>query len=203
MDSTDINQPMTLVIADDHPLFRMGLRYALPQLGFKVVAEATDGQEALKACLYWRPAIALLDIKMPEMTGVEVCAQLTRLAPEVSSVLITTFAEPAIIQSAIEAGARGYVSKETSPPQLAEELKMILASPDYRILPEVSLPHLTPRELEILPLLALGHTNKKIALLLGISPETAKDHLANIYQKLNVSDRTEAVGRARDLGLVQ
>ena len=106
---------MKLVIADDHPLFRIGLKYALRDQGFEVLAEASDGLEALEAIRQFRPDVALLDVKMPGLTGIEVCEKLRATNPDVVSVLITTFAEPAIVQAARSAGARGYLSKETPP----------------------------------------------------------------------------------------
>ena len=194
---------MRLVIADDHPLFRMGLKYALIQQGFDVVAEAADGPSALEACRLYQPDAALLDVKMHGMSGIEVCDRLRITAPRVVSVLITTFAEPAIVQAARSAGARGYVSKETDPESLAQQIRDIVAHPDVDRLPQVDVPRLTPRESEVLPLLAQGFSNKEIAKNLGVSPDTVKDHLARLYVKLEAGDRTEAVSRARSIGLLQ
>ena len=193
---------MKLVIADDHPLFLMGLGYALRDQGFEVLAQASDGLSALSACLKHQPDAALLDVKMPGMTGIEVCARLKRDAPGVVSILITTFSEPAIVQAARDAGARGYVSKETPPDDLARQLREIVARPDQSRLPQVSVPRLTPRETDVLPLLAQGYSNKEIARSLGVSPDTIKDHLARLYTKLDAGDRTQAVSRARTLGLI-
>ncbi|THF87960.1 response regulator transcription factor [Deinococcus sp. KSM4-11] len=193
---------MRLVIADDHPLFRMGLKYALINQGFDVVAEAADGLAALDACRTLQPDAALLDVKMPGMTGIEVCERLRLSNPHVVSVLITTFAEPAIVQAARAAGARGYVSKETDPESLARQLRDIVANPEIDRLPHVNVPRLTPRESEVLPLLAQGYSNKEIAKNLGVSPDTVKDHLARLYAKLDAGDRTEAVSRARSIGLL-
>ncbi len=193
---------MKIVIADDHPLFRIGLKYALRDQGFDVVGEASDGVQALRAVQELNPDVALLDVKMPGMTGIEVCEQLKISNPDVVNVLITTFSEPAIVQAARYAGARGYLSKETPPDQLARQLRDILARPDLDRLPRVDVPRLTPRENDVLPLLAKGFSNKEIARHLGVSPDTIKDHLARLYAKLEVRDRTEAVGQARTLGLI-
>ncbi|EYB69258.1 LuxR family transcriptional regulator [Deinococcus phoenicis] len=190
------------MIADDHPLFRMGLKYALLHQGFDVVAEAADGLQALEACRLHQPDVALLDVKMPGLTGIEVCERLRLTHPQVVSVLITTFAEPAIVQAARSAGARGYVSKETDPESLARQLREIAAHPEIDRLPQVEVPRLTPRESEVLPLLAQGFSNKEIAKNLGVSPDTVKDHLARLYAKLDAGDRTEAVSRARSIGLL-
>ena len=193
---------MKLVIADDHPLFRIGLKYALRDQGFEVLAEASDGIQALEAIRQFRPDAALLDVKMPGMTGIEVCEKLRATNPDVVSVLITTFAEPAIVQAARLAGARGYLSKETAPEELARQLREIVAHPEVDRLPQVDVPRLTPREGDVLPLLAQGYSNKEIARSLGVSPDTIKDHLARLYAKLDARDRTDAVGRARTLGLI-
>ncbi|MEF2278130.1 response regulator transcription factor [Deinococcus sp. YIM 134068] len=193
---------MRLVIADDHPLFRMGLKYALLHQGFDVVAEAADGLRALEACRTHQPDAALLDVKMPGMTGIEVCDRLRQTNPGVVSVLITTFAEPAIVQAARAAGARGYVSKESDPESLARQLRDIVAHPEIDRLPQVDVPRLTPRESDVLPLLAQGYSNKEIAKNLRVSPDTIKDHLARLYTKLEARDRTEAVSRARSIGLL-
>ena len=193
---------MKLVIADDHPLFRMGLKYALLHQGFDVVAEAADGLQALDACRMHQPDAALLDVKMPGLTGIEVCERLRQTHPGVVSVLITTFSEPAIVQAARLAGARGYVSKEMDPESLARQLRDIVAHPEIDRLPQVDVPRLTPRESEVLPLLAQGFSNKEIAKNLGVSPDTVKDHLARLYAKLDAGDRTEAVSRARSIGLL-
>lgn len=193
---------MKLVIADDHPLFRIGLKYALRDQGFEVLAEASDGLEALEAVRQFRPDAALLDVKMPGLTGIEVCEKLRATNPDVVSVLITTFAEPAIVQAARSAGARGYLSKETAPAELARQLREIVAHPEIDRLPKVEVPRLTPREGDVLPLLAKGYSNKEIARSLGVSPDTIKDHLARLYTKLDARDRTDCVSRARTLGLI-
>ncbi|GAA4014563.1 response regulator transcription factor [Deinococcus rubellus] len=193
---------MKLVIADDHPLFRIGLKYALRDQGFEVLAEASDGLEALEVIRQFRPDAALLDVKMPGLTGIEVCEKLRATNPDVVSVLITTFAEPAIVQAARSAGARGYLSKETAPAELARQLREIVAHPEIDRLPKVEVPRLTPREGDVLPLLAKGYSNKEIARSLGVSPDTIKDHLARLYTKLGARDRTDCVSRARALGLI-
>ena len=193
---------MKLVIADDHPLFRIGLKYALRDQGFEVLAEASDGLAALDAIREFQPDAALLDVKMPGLTGIEVCEKLRATNPDVVSVLITTFAEPAIVQAARAAGARGYLSKETAPEELARQLREIMAHPEIDRLPQVQVPRLTPREGDVLPLLSQGYSNKEIARTLGVSPDTIKDHLARLFVKLNARDRTDCVSRARALGLI-
>lgn len=193
---------MNIVIADDHPLFRMGLRYALSAQGFSVLAEAADGLEALNACLIHGPQVALLDVKMPQLSGIEVCSRLRALSPKLQVVLISTFSEPAIVKAARDAGARAYLSKETAPTDLARQLRDMLDHPYRDWLPAPELPNLTPREQDVLAQLARGLSNKEIARELGLSPDTVKDHLGNLFIKLGASDRLVLLNQARELGLV-
>ena len=199
----DVPRVATVVIADDHPLFRMGLKYALQAQAFDVVAEAADGQAAVRSCQALSPDVVLLDIKMPELDGLEACKVIKKQSPESLVVMLSTFDEPAIIEAARAAGATAYVSKETVPAELAQLLRAILAKPHHDWLPQVNVPTLTAREAEVLALLAQGCTNKAIAKRLGVSPETVKDHLGGVYRKLNVRDRLSAVGEARRLGLLR
>ncbi|MFN8510940.1 MAG: response regulator transcription factor [Deinococcaceae bacterium] len=193
---------MKVLIADDHPLFRMGLRYALTAKGFEVVAEATDGLEALSACEAASPDVVLLDIKMPNMDGIEACRQLTHKHPGLIIVLLTTFGEPAIIEAARKAGAKGFLSKETDPTILAESLERIMREPMRDWLPiSVAVPQFTARERDVLGLLLEGYTNKRIAQTLGLSPDTVKDYVSRVLTKLDVSDRLGALKKARELGL--
>lgn len=192
---------LTVLIADDHPLFRVGLKYALEAQGFAVVAEASNGLEALAHCRAIKPQVALLDIKMPVLDGIEACRQIHRELPEMIVVMLTTFEEPAIIAAAQQAGAVGFLSKETEASALARMIRNIAAAPLRHWLPKVAIPQLTVREQQVLALLAQGLANKAIARQLDLSPETVKDYLNGIYRKLEVSDRLQALNRARELGL--
>ncbi len=190
-----------ILIADDHPLFRVGLSYTLKSLGFDVVAEAFDGQDAVEKCLSMRPEAALLDVKMPRLDGLAACKQIADAIPSLRIIMLTTFSEPALVEAARNAGAAGFVSKETEASELARLLHKMLEQPHFRHFPIVNLPKLTARELEVLKHLVTGLQNKEIAKVLGVSPETIKDHLERLYQKLEVQDRMGAVSRARVLGL--
>ena len=190
-----------ILIADDHPLFRVGLSYTLKSLGFDVVAEAFDGQDALEKCLSMRPEAALLDVKMPRLDGLSACRQISSQIPSLRIIMLTTFSEPALVEAARAAGAAGFVSKETEASELARLIHKMLEQPNFRHFPVVNLPKLTTRELEVLKHLVTGLQNKEIAKVLGVSPETIKDHLERLYQKLEVQDRMGAVSRARALGL--
>ena len=192
-----------VVIADDHPLFRMGLALALKAEGFAVVAEAENGRQAVERVRQAAVDVVLLDVRMPEMDGIEACRQLSAAEGAPLVVMLTTFDEPAVIRAARAAGARAYLSKETAPRELARMLRHILADPERDWLPEVALPDLTPREAEALAAMARGLSNKAIAAELGISPDTVKDYLENVYRKRDVRDRVSAVRRAAELGLVR
>ena len=192
-----------VLIADDHPLFRMGLAYALRARGFELVAEVADGSAALEACCTLRPDVALLDVKMPLLDGLSACRRIRAECADTLVVMLSTFDEPAILAAAKAAGATAYLSKETAPAELAALLREVTARPAHDWLPAPDVPTLTTREGETLHLLAAGHSNKAIAKRLGVSPETVKDHLGSVYRKLEVSDRMAAVGKARALGLLR
>ncbi|WP_027881898.1 response regulator transcription factor [Meiothermus rufus] len=193
---------MRLIIADDHPLFRMGLRLALEREGFVVVGEANDGQEALSLCLAHLPDAVVLDVRMPQMDGITAARLLREKRYLGLVVLLTTFNEPVLIQQAAYAGADAYWSKELPPEALAERLRRLSQGLEPRLrAPE--LPRLTMREQEVLQQMAQGLSSKEIARNLGLSPETVKDHLVRLYEKLGVRNRVEALERARSLGLLR
>ena len=195
---------LRLVIADDHPLFRIGIGYALRAQQFDVVAEANDGVEAVERCLDLKPDAALLDAKMPRLDGIEACRQISSACPKTRIVMLTTFSEPALIESARTAGAVGFLSKETDATHLGQLIRRFVTEPEFRSFPHHSLelPSLSKRELEVLAHLAAGLTNKEMARAMAISPETIKDHLVNLYRKLDAADRISAMAKARALGLV-
>ncbi len=193
---------MRLIIADDHPLFRMGLRLALEGQGFAVVGEAGDGQEALRLCLERLPDAVVLDVRMPQMDGITATRLLREKRYLGLVVLLTTFNEPVLVQQAAYAGADAYWSKELPPEALAERLRRLSQGQEPRLrAPE--LPRLTMREQEVLQQMAQGLSSKEIARNLGLSPETVKDHLVRLYEKLGVRNRVEALERARSLGLLR
>lgn len=197
-----MNTPIQVLVADDHPLFRMGLKYALKAQGFDVIAEASDGQQAVAFCETHRPHVVLLDVKMPHMDGIEACQRICRHNPAALVVMLTTFEEPAIIHAAQVAGATAYLLKETEPAELARAIRSIVERPNHNWLPRISIPVLTQRETQVLELLAVGCSNKEIAKQLGLSPETVKDYVIGVYRKFDVRDRVSAVNRAREIGLI-
>ena len=217
------DQPSTrLVIADDEPLVRQGLRLVLeldPSL--KIVGEAADGQEALELVGEQRPDLALLDIRMPRLDGIEATRRLAadpRL-PQLRVVVLTTFADDDLVVAAVRAGATGYLLKSMPPEQIragvraAAEGQTTLA-PDLvdRLLRDYTerrparsaeLDRLTPRETDVLREIAAGRSNAEIAALLYLSEGTVKTHVAGILHKLGLRDRTQAAVAAYELGLVR
>jgi DNA-binding NarL/FixJ family response regulator len=191
---------MRVLIADDHPLFLLGLRAGLEAEGLEVVAAAKDGEEALEKALALNPEAVLLDLKMPRLDGLACCRRLREAGYRGIVVLLTTYLEPALLLEAHLAGADGYFSKELSAPEIRKRLRRIQAGEERLIPPE--LPRLTPREQEALRLLAQGLSAKEMARALGVSPETVREHLENLYAKLEAKNRVEAVERARRLGFL-
>ncbi|WP_234555198.1 response regulator [Thermus caliditerrae] len=194
-------QPLRVLIADDHPLFRLGLRAGLEGEGLQVVAEAQDGLEALTKTLALGPDAVLLDLRMPGMDGLECARRLRAEGYRGLIAFLTTYQEPALVQEALLAGADAYFSKELSAAELKRRLLRV-AQGEERLTPP-DLPSLTAREKEVLCLLAQGLSAKEIARALALSPDTVKDHLESLYGKLLVRNRVEAVERARALGFLR
>jgi DNA-binding NarL/FixJ family response regulator len=193
---------LRVLIADDHPLFRLGLKYALQGQGFTIVAEAETGTQAISHCSQMLVDVAILDVKMPGGDGIQTCQQLTHLYPTLIVLLLTTFQEPALIEAARKAKAKGFLSKETDPALLANAIQQIFRDPDKDWMPIVDLPHLTPRELTVLKLLMTGLSNKEIARNLSISVDTVKEYVSASYRKLDVMDRVSALRKAQELGIL-
>lgn len=192
---------MRLLIADDHPLFRIGLKSALEQNGFSIVGEANDGEEALRLGLQLSPDAIVLDVRMPKMDGIAAARILRQQGYRGIITVLTTFSEPALVQQAALAGADAYWSKELHPNTLAQKLRNLKAGTEPRLRPP-QLPKLSQREQEVLGFLSQGLSTKEIAKQLKLSPETIKDHLMRIYEKLDAHNRVEALERARGLGFL-
>jgi len=193
---------MQLLIADDHPLFRIGLRAALEKEGFAVVGEAGDGIEAVRLVEIYQPEVVILDIRMPNMDGIEACTELRRKGYTGLVVMLTTFTEAAIQNKAASAGANAYFSKEVSPAELARRIQRLTTDPEDNTFTPPPVPSLTPREREVLNLLAKGLTAREMGEILGLKPDTVRDYLKRLYGKLDAGNRIEALEQARRLGFL-
>ncbi|HEY8306284.1 MAG TPA: response regulator transcription factor [Lapillicoccus sp.] len=205
--------PIRLMLVDDHPVVRDGLHgvFAADE-DFEVVAEAGDGQEALARAARVEVDVVLLDLRMPRMGGVETIRALARQAPDVRVLVLTTFDTDRDVLPAIEAGATGYLLKDASAAELKAAVRAAYAGQPVlapsvagRLIGQVRRgpdSALSPREVEILRLVAAGTTNRETARRLLISEATVKTHLLHLYEKLGVNDRAAAVSEAYQRGLL-
>jgi DNA-binding NarL/FixJ family response regulator len=206
-----------VLIADDHPVVRDGLRALLDSMDdFEVVAVAEDGKSAVREAIATRPEVAVLDIQMPGLDGVAAARELARVVPDVAVLMLTMHERDASVLAAMRAGARGYLVKGASQEEIARAIATVAAGGvtfgaaiATKILGLASkaqqdpFPELTPRESEVLDLVAAGLRNPQIARRLGIAPKTVANALSGIFAKLQLADRSEAIDRARDAGLGQ
>lgn len=201
----------SVLIADDHALLRTGVANIINQEpGLVVVAEAGNGVEAVAAFERYHPDVTLLDLRMPEMEGVEAVRQIRALDPLAKVIILTTYDTDEDITRALKAGAKAYILKDISAEALITCIHDVLAGKTYlapaaaaKLAEGVTRMHLTPRELTALKLMADGKSNKEIANELGISDRTVKTHLGHLFEKLNVTSRTEAIKVASRRGLVR
>jgi DNA-binding NarL/FixJ family response regulator len=190
-------------LVDDHPTFRAGLRALLESAEVEVVGEAGGGAEAVDCAERHSPDVVLMDLAMPEVDGVEATRRLRRQMPDIPVVVLTSFSDRPRIMDALDAGAVGYLLKDADPDELVRGVHAAAAGQaplDPRAAAEVLAVRrdtgrpdsLSAREADVLRLVAAGHANKVIALRLGISEKTVKNHLSTVFQKIGVSDRTQA-----------
>src|SRR5712691_1583372 len=206
--------PIRILIADDHAIFRDGLRRLLAtQEDFQVVAEASDGKEAIAHATELKPDVLLLDLAMPRVPGMEVLRELAHQEISVRTILLTAAIQPFAVTSALQLGARGIVLKASPPELLLKGIRSVCEG-EYWVGGEIltalaqfeqrpgGTSGLTSRELEIISAIKTGNSNKEIALRLSISEETVKRHLSNIFGKLGVSSRLELaiLASRHDLG---
>jgi DNA-binding NarL/FixJ family response regulator len=204
-----------VVIADDHRVVRTGLEQLLGTFeDVQIVGVATNGEEAVERCAAERPDVALLDLEMPNMDGVEATRRIRSVSPETSVVAFTSFSDRDRIVRALDAGAVGYLLKDAEPTVLHDAILAAARGESpldpkaaAELLAERSTPapleRLSVREREVLILVAEGSANKQIARQLGISEKTVKGHLTNIFQALGVGDRTQAALWAERNGLLR
>jgi DNA-binding NarL/FixJ family response regulator len=211
-------EPIAVLIADDHPMFRFGVRARLSAEPDVVIAgEAASGEEAVALTAELVPDVVLMDLNLPGINGIEATRQIREAAPAVAVLVVTMFDDDSVF-AAMRAGARGYLLKDADAeemvrairavahgeaifsPAVARRLQSYFATPPSSV-PAPVFPELTVREREVLALLAEGYTNQAIAQRLFLSPKTVRNYVSNIFSKLQVADRSEAMLRARDAGL--
>jgi DNA-binding NarL/FixJ family response regulator len=215
-------QRIRVLVADDHPVFRRGMRAILgAEPDTELVGEATDGEEAVALTLKLRPDVVLMDLNMPNVSGIEATRRILEENPETAVLMVTMFEDDKSIFAAMRAGAHGYVLKGADgaetlraihaaasgeaifSPTITRRLTEYFATPggDHISSMEQAFPNLTEREREILALMAEGYTNNAIASRLYLSPKTVRNYVSSIFTKLQVSDRSQAIIHAREAGL--
>lgn len=206
----ETNGKITILIVDDHPVVRAGLASMLgTQESLKVVGAAWNGQEAFALIERHHPQVMLLDLRMPGMNGIETLQALRALSNPPRVLVLTNFETDEDVYRAVRAGAQGYLVKSTTQQEMIEAIKTIASGRRYfpaqiasRLAQRMSRSNLTAREREILEMMSKGLTNKQIGSALDISANTARNHVNNIIEKLDVADRTEAVTTAIQQGLL-
>ena len=208
---------ITIVLADDHSVVRSGLRLLLDQAGgMRVVSEAGDAESAVRTVLGHKPKVLVLDLNMPgQLTSLEAIPKVSQASPDTRVVVLTMQEDPEFARQALQAGAAGYVLKEAADTELVEAVRRAAAGETYlnpglgaRLAAAPTTPSgppddLSEREVEVLRLVALGHTNTEIAGQLYLSVRTVESHRAHIQQKLRISSRAELVRYALDRGLLE
>ncbi len=191
-----------MLIADDHGIVRSGLRLLLErQADIEVVAEAADGAEARELAIRERPDLAILDLKMPKLTGLQATREIKAQAPEVNVLLLSMHDDERYVEEAMNAGASGYVVKTQADTDLMAAIRAVERGESFPA-PE-ALDQLTPREEEVVKLVAEAHTTKDIAAILHLSEKTVENHRANAMRKLGMRDRVELVRYAIRRGLIE
>ena len=209
-----------ILIADDHPVFRFGMRALISaESDVELVGEATNGEEAIELASELRPDVILMDLNMPETNGIEATRRILEANPQAGILVLTMFEDDDSVFAAVRAGARGYVLKGSDGaetlrairavaegeaifgPAIARRLMQYFAAPGSETTSLEPFPELTEREHGILDLIARGYTNTAIADRLYLSPKTVRNYVSNIFTKLQVADRAQAIIRAREAGL--
>jgi len=200
-----VNDRITCVIADDHPAMLTAIADTLERSGVEIVGRASDGQEALVQIEAQHPRVAIVDVRMPRLSGIEVATKSAVVAPNTSIIFYTAYGDRALLSEALDVGARGFVLKEAPLPDLVRAVERVAAGDAYvdPVLAGIlvsaqseKIPSLTQREREVLRLLADGLSNEEIGKKLFISAETVRTHVRKAMDKLDADTRTQAVARA-------
>jgi DNA-binding NarL/FixJ family response regulator len=200
-----------VLLADDHAIVRNGVAQILnDERGISVVAQAADGAEAVELFARERPDVALIDLRMPKLEGVQVVEQIRQRFPDAAVVILTTYDTDNDIERALRAGAKAYLVKDVSPEDLVACVRAVDAGRTWvsqkvaaKLVAHVTHVRLTRRELAVLRLLAAGNSNREIGGALGITDGTVKIHVTHLFAKLGVTSRTEAIATALRRGLVR
>jgi DNA-binding NarL/FixJ family response regulator len=211
---------INVMFADDHPFFREGLRTLLSSIpDMNIVGEAGSGEDAILIASMKQPDVILMDLKMPGLNGIEATRKIIETSPQIGVIVLTMFDDDDSVFSAMKAGARGYLLKGAGQEETIRAIRAVkngeaifsqsiakrlmnyftTMKPNGAVNPP--LPELTNREREILTLIAKGLNNNELASKLVLSPKTVRNHISNIFSKLQVADRAEAISRAKDAGL--
>jgi DNA-binding NarL/FixJ family response regulator len=208
--------PIRVILADDHAIVRQGIKSLLEREGLQVLAEASDGREALNHAEKLSPDIVIMDIGMPTLNGMEAARELARTCPKVKPILLTQHDEPQYVSAALKAGVKGYVLKNQLSSDLIHAIQQVMRGHVY-LSPgisasvmaaihsknEIPTDPLTSRERQVLQLIAEGKSTKDVAALLGVSVKTAESHRSRLMQKLDIHETATLVRYAVKHGLVQ
>jgi DNA-binding NarL/FixJ family response regulator len=211
---------LAILVAEDHPLYRRALTSLLnAQAGWDVVAEVEDGIGAVTAAHTSQPDVVVMDLNLPGLDGIEATRRIVAASPHIAVLVLTMYDDDSSVFAAVRAGARGYLLKGADKadiiravaavfegeaifgPPVARRIIDFFAAPRASATPGLVFDELTVREHEVLNLIAAGHTNADVAATLVLSPKTVRNHVSNIFAKLHVADRSQAIIKARDAGL--
>jgi DNA-binding NarL/FixJ family response regulator len=213
------NETLRVLLVDDHPMVREGLRALLTSYpGMAIIGECGDGEDAVAQALALQPDIILMDLNLPGISGIEATRRILQASPHIAILVLTMLEEDDSVFGAMRAGARGYLLKGAGKAEVLRAIAVvangeaIFSPPIARrlmqyfanmrpVIPQQAFPELTDREREVLALIIDGKSNAQIAELLSLSPKTVSNHISNIFSKLQVLDRAQAVSRARQMGL--
>jgi DNA-binding NarL/FixJ family response regulator len=210
-------QTLRVLLVDDHPMMREGLRALLTTMpGMTVVGECGEGESAVAMAQELQPTLILMDLNLPKLSGIEATRRITQASPQIAILVLTMLEDDDSVFGAMRAGARGYLLKGAGKEEVIRAINVVAAgeaifSPPIAqrlvqyfanmrpIIPASAFPELTEREREVLALIVDGKSNPQIAEALSLSPKTVSNHISNIFSKLQVLDRAQAVTRARRL----